>query len=101
MRWPAALRPYSSRRRRRLGVDVERLAGLGGTDEAVRPLIKRIHRLQAVGLFLGVEVVVDGVEHGTAGGEALVVDAAGQRQILDVEIAGGRIGAEAKRGVSR
>ena len=35
-----------------LGVDVERLAGLLRADKAVGPLVERVHRLQAVGLFL-------------------------------------------------
>ncbi len=69
----------------RLGGDVERLACLLRADQAVGPLVERVHRRDVVALLALGEVGVDRVEHGPPGREPRLVDPARQVQVLHLE----------------
>ena len=83
----------------RFRLDVEGFTGLIGADQAVSAIVEGVHGHDAIGLFTLGEVVVDRSQHGFAGGEALGIDAAWQRQVLDGEARIGRIATQAKRRV--
>ena len=82
-----------------LGVEVERLAGLLRGDQLVGVLIEGVHRVDGVGFLEGAEMVVDGFEQRAAAVEAFLVDALGQVEVADLEIAVRRIGAEGEGAV--
>src|SRR5207237_3290115 len=78
------------------GFDIERLARFLRADQAVSPLVERIHGRDRIGLVLLGEIVVDGFERRAAADEARIIDAAGKRQVLHLKGRIGRIRAEAE-----
>ena len=63
IRCPAWLRPYSSRIAAGSASMIEGLAGLGRADQAVGPLVERVHGLQASDFSSCGEMVVHRVQH--------------------------------------
>ena len=82
---------------RRLLFDIKRFASGLRTDEAVGPIIERVHRLQVVRLFLLLEVSVDGGQCGATGGKAAVIDTVRQVEVTDLEATGSWITSQAER----
>ena len=81
----------------RLLGDVERFAGLLGTDQRVSSLVERINRVEGFGLLAGGKVIVDRTQDRTTAVETLVVHTTGKLQVLDGETAAGRVGSQAER----
>ena len=80
---------------------VEGLAGLVGADQAVGPIVEGVERVERVALLLRLEVIVDDIQHPPPLVEPGHVDPARQAQVLDLEIAIGRIAPEAEAGIGR
>ena len=80
---------------------VEGLAGLVGADQAVGPIVEGVERVERVALLLRLEVIVDDIQHPPPLVEPGHVDPARQAQVLDLEIAVGRITPEAEAGIGR
>ena len=55
--------------RRRLGIDVESLAGFGRTDQAISPLIKSVHGRKGIGLLGLGKMLVHRVQGRSAAGK--------------------------------
>ena len=85
----------------RLLLEIERLLRLGGTDEAVGPLVERIERVERVALLLVAEVRVHHVEHPATLVEPCHVDARRQVEVAHLEVGVGRVGAQTECRVGR
>ena len=77
-----------------LGLDVKGGTGLGRTHQCVGPLVEGIHGGDCAGILESLEMATYRVAEPLPRGKPGRVDAAGQGEVADGEVIGGRIGAD-------
>ena len=69
----------------RLRPEIESLAGINGTEQVVSPLIKAVHGIEVVGLFLHGEVGVDGIKQTPPSRKSRFADPGGKFEVAHDE----------------